>query len=98
CTLSSILLHPPKSTLFPYTTLFRSRLQSCARFNEKCHARDTFDITWRLYLLLIYTRRIQYSSTAWYRVRFLHSATSRSSDYTLCSSLRFAASSDQCPG
>src|SRR5688572_32867031 len=31
-----MLLRPPRSTLFPYTTLFRSRLPSCVRYVVPC--------------------------------------------------------------
>src|SRR5437016_12387408 len=35
-----MIRRPPRSTLFPYTTLFRSRIQSILQFRKGKHARE----------------------------------------------------------
>src|SRR5256885_5687218 len=39
-----MIRRPPRSTLFPYTTLFRSQTKNFAFFHTKANASDRFDV------------------------------------------------------
>src|SRR5256885_17222091 len=40
-----MIRRPPRSTLFPYTTLFRSARSNCASFSERCIASSRWNRT-----------------------------------------------------